>query len=533
VTTTCVVFERTVAACADAPAQRTLAGTEVTWGQLRSKVHRLAGGLASLGVRRGEQVAMLLTNRPEFLVVDLATQLAGGTPMSIYATSPVAEIAYLLDDAAVRVVVTEERFAVTVRDAVAQAGGDPLVVVLADEGDEALQRLADAGGEGFDAAAAAEAVRPEDVATLVYTSGTTGPPKGVQLTHRNMAAMWRAALSMDPRLRGMKRVLSYLPSAHIADRLWCLQGPIRTGACVTYVPDPTMLLPAMVDVRPTFFLGMPRMWEKLRVALLARVPAAGRPDDPDTAAHLRAFLGLDGDVVCLTGGAPLDVEILDFYSSIGLPLLEGYGMTEVSGVITSTRVGRGRAGTVGIPFDGIEIRLGADGEIEVRGEAVMLGYRNKPEATAEAIGADGWLRTGDVGTIDDDGFLTIVGRKKDLIITSGGKNVSPANVENAIRAATALAGPLLAIGDRRPFVTALVSLDPIESAGLTEAEVRAGVAAGIEAANQTLAQAAQVKRFAIVDDVWDAASGFVTPTLKLKRATVLEHYAKQIDQLYG
>jgi long-subunit acyl-CoA synthetase (AMP-forming) len=496
-------------------------------------VHRLAGGLNSLGVARGEQVAMLLTNRPEFTVVDLATQLAGGTPMSIYATSPTPEISYLLDDAAVRVVVTEERFVEVIREAVAQAEVDPLVVVLADEGEQALHPIADACPEAFDASAAAYAVRPEDVATLVYTSGTTGPPKGVQLTHRNMAAMWRAALSMDPRLQRMRRVLSYLPSAHIADRLWCLQGPVRTGACVTYVPDPAKLLSAMVDVRPTFFLGMPRMWEKLRVALLARVPVEGRPDDPQTAAGLRAFLGLDGDVVCLTGGAPLDVEILDFYASIGLPLLEGYGMTEVSGVITSTRVGRGRVGSVGVPFEGIEIRLADDGEIEVHGEAVMLGYRNKPAATAEAIGADGWLRTGDVGTIDADGFLTIVGRKKELIITAGGKNVAPANVENAIRAATALAGPVLAIGDRRPYVTALVSLDPVERRDWTEDALRKTITDAIDTANRSLAQAAQVKRFAIVDDVWDAASGFVTPTLKLKREAVESHYAKEIDALYS
>ena len=527
-TTTVTVFERTAAANADAPAQRTLTGVEVTWGQLRTKVHRLAGGLAACGVRRGEQVAMLLTNRPEFLVVDLATQLAGGTPMSIYATSPVAEIAYLLDDAAVRILVTEERFAETVRAAVAQAAVDLRVVVLADEGDAALQPIVDACPEDFDPGAIP--VQPEDVATLVYTSGTTGPPKGVQLTHRNMAAMWRAALSMDARLHHMERVLSYLPSAHIADRLWCLQGPVRTGACVTYVPDPTKLLAAMVEVRPTFFLGMPRMWEKLRVALLAR--ADGRPADPDIAAGLRAFLGLDGDVVCLTGGAPLDVEILDFYSSIGLPLLEGYGMTEVSGVITSTRVGRGRAGSVGVPFDGIEIRLADDGEIEVHGEAVMLGYRNKPEATAEAIGPDGWLRTGDVGTIED-GFLTIVGRKKELIITSGGKNVAPSAVENAIRAATPLAGPVLAIGDRRPYVTALISLDPVESRDWSAAAVEKAIGDAIDDANRNLAQAAQVKRFAIVSEVWDAASGFVTPTLKLKRAAVEAHYATQIDQLYG
>jgi long-subunit acyl-CoA synthetase (AMP-forming) len=452
--------------------------------------------------------------------------------MSIYATSPISEIAYLLDDAAVRVVVTEARFEPIIREAVAVAAVAAHVVVLAADGDDALQPIAEACPAAFDATAAAQTVRAEDVATLVYTSGTTGPPKGVQLTHRNMAAMWRAALSMDPRLRQMKRVLSYLPSAHIADRLWCLQGPVRTGACVTYVPDPTKLLAAMVEVRPTFFLGMPRMWEKLRVVLQARVPDGAQADDPEVAAGLRAFLGLDGDVVCLTGGAPLDVEILNFYERIGLPLLEGYGMTEVSGVITSTRVGRGKVGSVGIPFDGIEIALAEDGEILVHGEAVMLGYRNKPEATAEAIDGDGWLHTGDVGVLDGE-FLTIVGRKKELIITSGGKNVAPANVENAIRAATALAGPVVAIGDRRPYVTALVSLDPVESAGWAEADVNAAVADAIDTANRSLAQAAQVKRFAIVDEVWDAASGFVTPTMKVKRAAVLEHYAKQIDALYS
>jgi long-subunit acyl-CoA synthetase (AMP-forming) len=532
VTTTCGVFERTAAAYVDAPAQRTLAGTEVTWGQLRSKVHRLAGGLASLGVGRGEQVAMLLTNRPEFLVVDLATQFAGGTPMSIYATSPVAEIAYLLDDAAARVIVTEARFEAIVREAVDRAAVDPVVVVLAHEGEAALQPIVDSCPAGFDALAAAQAVGPGDVATLVYTSGTTGPPKGVQLTHRNMAAMWRAALSMDPRLHRMERVLSYLPSAHIADRLWCLQGPVRAGACVTYVPDPATLPAAMVEVRPTFFLGMPRMWEKFRVALLNRVPDGGRFDDPEVARALLAGIGLDGEVVTLTGGAPLDVEILNFYSRIGLPLLEGYGMTEVSGVITSTRVGRGRAGTVGIPFDGIEIRLADDGEIEVRGEAVMLGYRNAPEATTAAIGPDGWLRTGDIGTIEEDGFLTIVGRKKDLLITSGGKNVSPASVENAIRAASPLVGPVLAIGDRRPYVTALISLDPVESRGWSGDALNAAIAAAVADANRTLAQAAQVKRFAIVPDVWDPASGFVTPTLKLKRETACEHYAKEIEVLY-
>jgi long-subunit acyl-CoA synthetase (AMP-forming) len=539
--TTAEVLERTVDTHGEGIAQRTPAGEERTWAQTRELVHRLAGGLRSLGVARGQTVATMLVNRPEFLLVDMAAVFAGGTPMSIYVTSPVAEIAYLLDDAAVRVVVTEARFEPVLREAVARATVDPHVIVLADAGAEGLSPLLDACPAGWNGQVAARAVSLDDVAVMVYTSGTTGAPKGVQLTHRNLQATWRAADSVDPRVAQARRIISYLPPAHIADRLWGYLVPLRTGATITYLADPRQIVATMAEVRPSVFLGVPRIWEKLRAMLMGL--------DIDDPAELRARLGLDADTVSMTGAAPLDVEVLDFFERIGAPILEVYGMTETSGVISGNRVGRSKPGTVGFPFAGVEVKVAPDGEILVRGEDVlMLGYRGQPSKTAETIGADGWLRTGDIGDIDEDGMITIVDRKKEVIITSGGKNISPANIENLIRSATHLAGPVMALGDRRAYVTAIVSLDPDESRAWAAAhgrdgadpaelagdpQLRAVIADAVEQANRQLARPAQVKRFAIVGEPWDAASGVVTPTLKLKRRVAADRYAAEIERLYA
>ncbi|MFL6144729.1 MAG: AMP-dependent synthetase/ligase [Labedaea sp.] len=584
-TTLCAAFQDRIARTPDEVALRTPGdAVSITWRQYGERVRRIATGLAALGVARGDTVALMLTNRPEFHLCDTAALHLGATPFSIYNTSAPEQIGYLFGNAGNRVVITERAFLPRVREVPGMVGQIICVDGPAD-GAITLAELEERGRPEFDFDAAWRAVEADDLATIIYTSGTTGPPKGVELTHRNVTAQAGAVEHMF-NLKAGWHILSYLPAAHIADRVCSHYSMMLFGAVTTCLDDPRKLAEALPDTRPHLFFGVPRVWEKFKSAIdtaLAAEPKAVKRDIANWAigvgarvaalklagrsvpaplalrhgiadrlvlAKLRHRLGLDRAEICASGAAPISPETLKYFWGLGIPVFELWGMSETSGLSTSNSPGKARIGTVGIPVPGIEVKLAEDGELLTRGPTIMRGYRDDPEKTAETIDADGWLHTGDVATIDGDGYgyVTIVDRKKELIINQAGKNMSPANIENTIKAACSVLGPVVAIGDARPFVAALVVLDPDAAAGLaarhglTETspaalaahpEVRATVLAGVRAGNEKLSRVEQVKRFRILPAVWEPGGDELTPTLKLRRKPIAEKYQHEIDEMYG
>ncbi|KNB54025.1 AMP-dependent synthetase/ligase [Streptomyces caatingaensis] len=588
--TVCEAFQATVATRPDAVALRTPGdGRTVTWGEYGRRVRRIAAGLAALGVRRGDLVALMLRNRPEFHLADMAVLHVGATPFSVYNTSPAEQLRYLFGHAGATVLITEEAFLDRVRAVRPRTGLRHVVTVDGTAARDVLplERL-EATDEGLDFEASWRAVRPEDLLTVIYTSGTTGPPKGVEITHANQMAMydaWRRVSSLE----AGDTTLSYLPSAHAVDRLLTHYAAVASGAEVVSLADPSQLAPALRQIRPTKFAGVPRVWEKFRTALLAGIAAepdearraavlaaietgrarvraeqaarSGHGPGPDedlnrrcaaaeeqVFAPLRALLGLDRLRMAAVGAAPSAPAMLEFFAAIGVPVHEGWGMTELSGLVTLNPPDAARIGTVGRALPGIELKLARDGELLVRGPVVTRGYRNAPEKTAELIGADGWLRTGDIATIDDDGYVTIVDRKKELIINAAGKNMSPANIEAALKSADPLIGQCVCVGDRRPYNVALVVLDPDARTAFARAHglpdtspaalaadphLRRAVADAVEQANRTLSHVEQIKRFAVLPVDWLPDSDELTPTMKLKRRAIAEKYADQIDGLYA
>ena len=371
---------------------------------------------------------------------------------------------------------------------------------------------------------AAVQVSPDDLATLIYTSGTTGAPKGVELTHRNVVAQCAAlgeALALAPR----QRAISWLPMAHIAERLCTHYIPMHLGWTVTCLDDPRAIAGLLPEVRPDFFFSPPRLWEKLRAATIAKL--GDRPDGPTAL----AALGLDDVHVAVVGAAPCPPEVVEFWHGLGLPLCEVYGMSETTGVATVNAPDAVRVGTVGRALPGVEVSLSDEGEVLMRGPVVMRGYRNRPDATAKALDDEGWLHSGDVGAFDDDGYLRIVDRIKELIINAAGKNMSPANIEATVKSAGSVIGSVCAIGDGRPYNVALVTLDPEVAA--TVGDPDAAVAAQIERANEKLARVEQIKRFAVLPVDWPTGGDELTPTMKLKRKPIAAKYAAEIDALYA
>lgn len=542
----CEAFQNTVTTGADQVALRTPGGAqELTWNEYGARVRRIAEGLAALGVGPEDTVGIMLTNRPEFALVDTAALHLGAVPFSIYNTSSPEQISYLFGNAGNKVVVTEQLFL----QQVLAAGTGVETVVSVDGGDGAIA-LAELEGrtlDGFDFEASWRAVGPDHVLTLIYTSGTTGPPKGVELTHGSMLAQLRGVQAVIPAEPG-ERTTSYLPSAHVADRWAGHYSPMVFGGTVTYVADPKAVVAALPEVRPTAWGGVPRVWEKIKAALEAKgvTDPGALPEDHRTA--VRQLLGLDDVRFTVSGAAPIAPEVLEFFGALGVPICELWGMSEISccGIINPPE--DIRIGTVGKPIPGLEVRLADDGELLVRGPQLMRGYRNQPEKTAEAIDADGWLHTGDVATIDDDGYVTIVDRKKELIINAAGKNMSPANIEQVLKASHPLIGQAVVIGDRRPYNVALLVLDPdvcaayAEQQGLPDCsaaalagdpKVQEQVATAVEEANARLSRVEQVKGYRILPTDWLPGGDELTPTMKLKRRPIGEKYADVIEELYA
>jgi long-chain acyl-CoA synthetase len=374
-----------------------------------------------------------------------------------------------------------------------------------------------AASDELDFEASWRAVERDDVATLIYTSGTTGPPKGVELTHANLLAAWESSVAAVPAIGRRGRYVSYLPTAHLADRVFAHYPAFATGSCITCIDDVRAAVLHLPAIRPTLFLAVPRIWEKLKDAIAAGLLEADS-------------LGLGAADLVVSGSAPIRPDVLEFFAARGIEICEGYGMTESSAIATLNRPGDVAVGTVGTPLPGVELALADDGEVLLRGAVVMSGYRGEPGKTAEALDADGWLHTGDVGALDPDGRLRIVDRKKELIINAAGKNMSPANIEAAIKSQSPLIAHAVAIGDRRPYNVALLVLDPdVPTAGT---DVQATVADAVARANALLSRVEQIKRFTIVDDDWAAGGDLVTPTMKLRRKPIAERYAETIEEMY-
>src|SRR3954465_669308 len=582
--TACEAFQTTAEANPDRMAIRMKDDEQAyTWGEYGDKVRALAAGLVSLGVGHGDTVAIMLANRPEFHLADAAVMHLGAVPFSIYNTYSPEQIEFLVGDAEPTVLITEQQFAdrvLAARDA--DNALEHVVVVDGDapEGGMTLDELASRGDDDFDFESAWKAVEPDDVLTLIYTSGTTGPPKGVQITHGNICDTVRSYDEIIAFPDG-GRVGSYLPMAHVAERNVSHYLPMLLGFTVTCCPNAREVMQYLPEVKPTWFFAVPRIWEKLKAGLegmmagledeeqrkriqdaldvsLERVRKiqAGeevpeeleerwKEADEQVLSASRKMLGLDDLEACNVGAAPTPPEVIEFFHALGVPLAELWGMSETTGAGTCNPPEKIKIGTVGPAAPNIEIKLAEDGEVMIKGSVVMKGYRNLPEKTAETFTEDGFLLTGDIGELDEDGSLRIVDRKKELIITAQGKNLSPANIEARVKQIP-LVSQAVAIGDKRKYVSALMTLDAeaakswasehgagddIESLASNE-ELIAEVQKGLDVANEELARVEQVKRFRILPVDWEPGGDELTPTMKLKRKPIVEKYAAEIDSLY-
>jgi long-chain acyl-CoA synthetase len=581
--TGCEAFQATSGAHPDRTAIRTR-GDEFTctWGEYAERVKAIAAGLAAGGTGKGDTVALMLVNRPEFHFADAAVMHLGATPFSIYNTYSADQIEHLLKDSEARVVITEQQYVDKILKAQEAVSSVEEVIVVdgdASDGTVSLEELAERTNDGFDFEETWRSVEPEDVLTLIYTSGTTGPPKGVQITHANICETVRSYDDIIQFPDG-GRIVSYLPMAHVAERNVSHYLPMLCGFTITCCPDAREVIAYLPEVRPTWFFAVPRIWEKLKAALeqmLAKAPDEQREatdaaikaslekvrleqrgeDVPDELAQkvekadqqifrrLREQLGLDDVEACNVGAAPTSPEVIAFFHALGIPLAELWGMSETTGAGTCNPPDRIKIGTVGPPAPNCEIKLAEDGEVMIKGSVVMKGYRNLPDKTKEAFTDDGFLLTGDIGEFDDDGYLKIVDRKKELIITAAGKNLSPANIEARLKQVP-LVSQAVAIGDRRKFISALLTLDEEaakawaskhgadgDPASLAENEdLIAEVQKGVDKANEDLARVEGVKKFKILPADWEPGGEELTPTMKLKRKPIAQKYAGEIESIY-
>lgn len=561
----------------------------ITWSAYADRVVVVARGLHELGVVAGDRVAIHAENCPAWLIADLAIQSLGAVSVGVYPTSPAPEVEYLLNHSEARVLIAEDEEQVDKSVTVAQTLPhlERIVVLdtrgidMSDEilmGLEALEALGEASS--FDVVGSARAIVPESPAIIVYTSGTTGPPKGAMLSHRNLLAAAAAsgeAFGVDERTE----VLSYLPLCHIAERLISAINAVAQGYVVNFGEGGDSFAEDLREVQPTFFLGVPRVWEKLMAGITIRMEDAGvvkrwnyavwmrvggsvarrrwsggRLRGFDNVRYalgwlllyrpLRAKLGMSRVDGVLSGAAPIAPQVLEFFWTIGVPVREGYGQTENTAQATVTPSDDVRLGMVGKPIDGVELQVADDGEILTRGPGTFLGYFKDPKATAEAVDADGWLHTGDVGELDADGFLKITDRKKDIIITAGGKNISPSEIENRLKVSPFVREAVV-IGDERRYLVALIGieLDVVSNWALrqrigfttyedlsSKPEVVELIGEWVERVNGELAQVETVKRFTLLPKELDEEDGEVTATQKVKRRAIEAQFASQIEEMY-
>jgi len=556
----------------------------VSWSGYADRMVQAGKALIGLGLEPESHVAILGFNRPEWVILDLACMAVGGAPIGIYATSSPHEILYIAGHSEVPLILVENREqldkVLSVRDDLPH-----LRYIVTMRGNEAVDDLGIltweeflAGGDGVADAEFTrriESLEPDDVATLIYTSGTTGAPKGVMLTHNNLT--WtadRAGVIFD--LGPDDRLVSYLPLSHIAEQMFTIHGAITFGYSVWFAESIPALPDNLKEVRPTIFFAVPRVWEKfeagvkgilaeaspLKARLAAWATGVGRQvitlrnygkkptgrlkaqwalADHLVLSKVRAALGLDEAQITLVAAAPIDAAVLEFFSGFGLQILEVYGQSEGSGPTTFSRPGNARFGKVGPPYPEAEVKIAADGEILLRGGNVFAGYYKDPEATESAL-VDGWLHSGDLGELGDDGFLSVTGRKKDIIITAGGHNVAPKVLEGGIKQ-NPLVSEVVVIGDRRKYLTALIALDAEAVAdfaaerGITEpphecAEVFSEIERTVDEVNTLVARSEQIKKFTILPRDLTIEHGEITGTLKVRRDIVARHFSAEIESMY-
>jgi len=566
----------------------------LSWAEFRTAIAELSRGLAGLGLAAGDRMLIMAPSSPDHLIADLAAVHLAAIPCTAYATLSPSQISYVAKHSAAPIVVLagEDELSrwlpvldelpalrhVVLFDETAIPDGDDRFVSLSSVREAGRAALA-ADPAAFDQAW--QAIRPDDPLAMIYTSGTTGDPKGVVLSHRNAIHEGIAVQTLHHAPLHTTNI-AYLPLAHIAERELSIYLPIVAAGHVHTVADPSGVVAALGQVHPQSFFGVPRVWEKMvaglknmlggvpqdrREALLAanellqegyKLRSAGKevPDelaeriaktDETVLAPVRALLGLDQLHIASSGAAALPVEVLYFLAGLGVEIREVWGLSETTGAATANSAEAFRAGTVGRPIDGVEVKVGEDGELFVRGPIVFLGYLQEDGTVKAATDAEGWFATGDIGTIDDDGYVTITDRKKELIITSSGKNIAPTRIEGLLKEHP-LIGQAVAIGDARPYVTALIVLDDESAPGWAAANgveadgiealaaheaVRAELERAVESANSRLARAEQIKRYHVITSAWTPESGELTPTLKLKRRVINDRYQPAIASLYS
>jgi long-chain acyl-CoA synthetase len=534
---------------------------ELSRADAATAVDELANGLLALGIGNGDAFGILARTTLEWALFDFALALVGAVGAPIYASSSPRDVHYVLDHAqAVGVLVEDEEQ----RAKVAGFGGH--VIGFGDLGELRERGRAWAAEHPGALDARAASIGEDDLFTFIYTSGTTGPPKACMIRHRNYYAMVQKGDELEERITQPGDVmLLYLPLAHNYGRLLHLSAPY-IGFTIAFLPDPLRAATELQRVRPTLLPSVPRVYEKIHTAVVAsfdertgierriidwalavgyrvsrlrrekrRVPPllAAQHRLADRLVYSKVKERLGGRLrVANAGGAPLSREVAEFFHALDILILEGYGLSEVTTAATVNRATDFKFGTVGKPLPGVEIRIADDGEILIRSDTVFAGYYRDEAATRAALDDEGFVHTGDVGHLDDDGFLVITDRKKDIIVTAGGKNVAPQNLESELKAHPVVSQAVV-VGDRRPYIAALVTVDPEATAGLSEDEIRTTVERAVDAVNAERSRYEQIKRFAILPREFSLAEDEVTPTLKLRRKVILDHFAEQVDALYA
>jgi len=556
-----------------------------SWTEYARRVRVVGRGLVKLGLPKGGAVAIIGYNRWEWLVADLATMAAGGVPAPIYTTCTSEQVAYVTGHCEATIAFAENvsqlrKFQerrhelpnlkwIVLFDGTAEGAADVITFdALMKMGEELPQSALDERLEALD---------PNTLATLIYTSGTTGPPKGVMLSHKNLIFTARSVIDALSNITDNEQFISYLPLSHIAEQMMSIHLPVTAGGTVSFAESLEKLADGLREIRPTVFVGVPRVWEKIqakmveagasnpplkkKIAAWARgvgleagkraqhhqaPPMFYRLADKLVFSKVREKLGLDRCKLAVTSSAPIARTTLEFFLSLGVPLFELYGMSESTGPTTQSKPESWKLATVGTPLPGTQLKIAEGGEICMKGDHVFMGYLKNEEATRETLDADGWLHSGDVGEIDAQGFLRITDRMKDLIITAGGKNVAPQNLEALLKSVPGIAQAAV-IGDRRPYLTALLTLDPdaakrvaeqCGARGRTTAELAqettflAHLQKGVDGINSGLARYETIKKFVVLPAEFTVDSGELTPTMKLKRKIVNTRYSAQVEGMY-